>query len=305
MTMHSFIFQFSIRTSRTIAAGLAISSALMVNAGAAIDLSTVERATGPWEMALHDTERRCAMRLRADKAPGAGHVISMPAGCRRALPILMDVTAWSVSPDRTLEFDDKSGSSVLSFAANDRDSLSATGPEGETYELLAPGRKLYAQASPTTPAASGPAIRTLPQSPNPAGVPAGAAQPPQQAQQSTRQSAQAPLAAKPVSQAPGPTTAVKPFVGKASELSGRYMILRESGKDIGCMLTLNDQGRGPAGSQRAQLAPACRDNGIVVFDPQGWQLDRGRIALTARKGHKAHFERPLAFAKLSDRSASR
>jgi hypothetical protein len=69
----------------------------------------------------------------------------------------------------------------------------------------------------------------------------------------------------------------------AGEAAGRYAILRED-KDTGCMLTL-------MGGGRAQLAPACRDNGVVVFDPVRWSLDHGRLVLVARKGHKAHFER--------------
>ncbi|HEY8163224.1 MAG: AprI/Inh family metalloprotease inhibitor [Methylocystis sp.] len=69
----------------------------------------------------------------------------------------------------------------------------------------------------------------------------------------------------------------------ASDTAGRYGVLREN-KDTGCMLTLMAGGR-------AQLAPACRDNGIVVFDPVRWSIDRGRLVLVARKGHKAHFER--------------
>jgi hypothetical protein len=69
----------------------------------------------------------------------------------------------------------------------------------------------------------------------------------------------------------------------AGDVTGRYSILRED-KDTSCMLTL-------MGGGRAQLAPACRDNGIVVFDPVRWTVDRGRLVLVARKGHKAHFER--------------
>jgi hypothetical protein len=75
----------------------------------------------------------------------------------------------------------------------------------------------------------------------------------------------------------------------AGDVAGRYAVLRDD-KDTGCMLTLDSRVRGPGGF-KAQLAPACRDNGIVVFDPVGWTLDRGRLVLTARKGHKAHFER--------------
>lgn len=69
----------------------------------------------------------------------------------------------------------------------------------------------------------------------------------------------------------------------AGEIPGRYSILRDTNKDTGCMLTLHPGGR-------AQLAPACRDNGISVFDPVGWTYAGGRLVLRARKGHHANFE---------------
>jgi hypothetical protein len=76
---------------------------------------------------------------------------------------------------------------------------------------------------------------------------------------------------------------------RPSAVGGRYTILRAEDKDTGCMLTLDDRSKGRGGF-RAQLAPACRDNGLVVFDPIGWSVERGRLTLTARKGHKAHFD---------------
>ena len=66
--------------------------------------------------------------------------------------------------------------------------------------------------------------------------------------------------------------------------AGRYAPLREAGKDTGCMITLEASGR-------AQLAPACRDQGLVIFDPVNWRLEQGRLALTARKGHKVYFDK--------------
>jgi hypothetical protein len=75
------------------------------------------------------------------------------------------------------------------------------------------------------------------------------------------------------------------------ELAGRYVILREGGKDVGCLLTLEAGARGPQGSMKAQLAPACRDQGIVIFDPIGWRAERGQLILIARKGHSTRFER--------------
>ncbi len=74
-----------------------------------------------------------------------------------------------------------------------------------------------------------------------------------------------------------------------TETAGRYAILRADDKDTGCMLTLEQ--RPASGGFKAQLAPACRDNGLVVFDPVAWNLDHGRLSLIARKGHKAHFDR--------------
>jgi len=68
--------------------------------------------------------------------------------------------------------------------------------------------------------------------------------------------------------------------------AGHYSVLREGDKDSGCMLTLDDQHKG-SGPKKAFLAPGCRDQGIIIFDPIGWQILNGRLILTARKGHKA------------------
>jgi hypothetical protein len=73
------------------------------------------------------------------------------------------------------------------------------------------------------------------------------------------------------------------------DAAGRYSILRDGGKDTGCMLTLGKRGKGP-GREKASLAPGCRDQGIVIFDPAGWQIVNGRLVLTARKGHKTYLD---------------
>jgi hypothetical protein len=74
-----------------------------------------------------------------------------------------------------------------------------------------------------------------------------------------------------------------------SVLAGRYAILRAGGKDTGCMLTLDDQSKG-RGGYRASLSPACRDQGIVIFDPAFWQLVQGRLVLVAGKGQKTDLD---------------
>ena len=107
----------------------------------------------------------------------------------------------------------------------------------------------------------------------------------------------APIVDRPApTQAPAPAVAAQSAAAasapaRPNDVAGRYIILREGGKDVGCMLTLDDKARASNGDLKAQLAPACRDQGIVVFDPVAWRVERGRLVLTARKGHAATFDR--------------
>ena len=86
------------------------------------------------------------------------------------------------------------------------------------------------------------------------------------------------------------TTAPAASSVKSDEIAGRYSVLREGGKDTGCMITLDAKARGLKGGNKALLAPACRDQGIVIFDPVGWVVEKGRLKLTARKGHHTIFD---------------
>ncbi len=204
---------------------------------AAYDLSSVERATGVWELSRDDGARKCSIQLRAQTA-GVGNELGLPPPCRHGMPVLASVSSWKLSPSGGLDLLARSGAAVLSFAA-ERNGLAAKGPEGETYILMTANEATRGEAKPAAHAAA-----------------------------ASSQSA--------------------PAV-RSSEIPGRYAVLREGRKDTGCMLTLETSPRG-AGS-RAQLAPACRDNGILVFDPQSWSYLGGKLRLTARKGHSAAFER--------------
>lgn len=88
--------------------------------------------------------------------------------------------------------------------------------------------------------------------------------------------------------APGAKARPQPAVA-AADAGGRYSILRDGGKDTGCMLTLDAKGKGQA-TGKATLAPGCRDQGLVVFDPAAWEIARGQLVLIARKGHKTHLD---------------
>lgn len=185
------------------------------------------------------------MALRLETAGIGEHIITMPYGCRKAFPILVDVRGWGLGADGKVELLDVDGYALLRFAMDSTERLSARGPDDEAYHLNAV-RALTSAG--TVPGAS-------------------AAEPLE-------------LAAK----GPAPAATLR-----ASDMSGRYAVLREGGKDTGCMLTLDD--KTPArGGTKAFLAPACRDQGIVVFDPVGWRLAAGRLVLTARKGHSTQLD---------------
>ncbi|MBV8567584.1 MAG: AprI/Inh family metalloprotease inhibitor [Methylobacteriaceae bacterium] len=234
--------------------GLAAALTLLPAMGAALGASadaaaSVRSAAGQWDMSLNDTNRKCRVILRPDPADKS-YAIAMPAGCRRAMPILSSVLGWTADPD-ALKLTDESGNAVLQFtSATDASTLVATGPEGETYNLVA--------------AALGPRL----QSP-------------------TVKPVQVAQAAAPAAGAAAAPAATAP---SAVEVAGRYDILRAGPKDTGCMLTLDDKAKGPKGGKKAILAPACRDQGIVIFDPAGWRLEKGRLTLTAKKGHETHLD---------------
>ena len=257
------------RSSAVFAAACLIALSAPFAAAAAIDLPDAKAALGAWDMSLNDTNRKCRVILREDPA-GLAQTIAMPAGCRRAMPILMDVGGWTTAARDRLGMVDRAGKPVLAFApAADRDVLVATGPEGETYEL-APAVRVAQATGATNPAG----FQTL--TPPPTALKPPTAQPVQTAQ--PIQTAQSGAGAASVG------ASVRP-----GDIAGRYAVLRE-GKDTHCMVTLDDKARGLKGN-KAQLAPACRDQGVVIFDPAGWSLAVNRLVLTARKGHQTHFDR--------------
>src|SRR5581483_7750823 len=127
-------------------------------------------------LSLNETNRRCRVTLRTEAAAGA-YAIAMPAGCRRALPILSDVLGWSAATNE-LRLTGGGGNPVLQFtAADDPARLAAKGPEGEIYtlaaatsgpHLVAVDSNMMAQA---TPAATAPAGQAAQAAPGPQDVP--------------------------------------------------------------------------------------------------------------------------------------
>lgn len=73
-------------------------------------------------------------------------------------------------------------------------------------------------------------------------------------------------------------------------LAGRYQLLRANNADTGCVLLLDRAQPGPVSqSGRAMLEKGCADQGLLTFDPSGWIVERDRMFLYARKGHRFGF----------------
>ncbi len=200
-----------------------------------------------WTLSLDGGERECRLSLRP-AADGKAAPVAMPPGCHRAFPALNGVVAWSEVGDG-LHFDDARGEPLLAFDA-DGAGFRATSPQGERLVLKpadGKGRAALDKAAATAPAA----VELAQASARPAASPK--------------------------------KTAVAGQ--KPAEVAGRYAVLRDKTHDTGCMVTLDDKSSGPGRTLKARLAPACRDQGIVIFDPVGWDMVGGKLVLTARKGH--------------------
>ncbi len=202
---------------------------------------------GTWELAVDNRAEACRLLLRAQKSDKGDYFLGMPAACRHAMPWLAKVGRWGL-PDAThLTLDEPGGTAVLTLAAAG-DGFSAAGSRVFTLKRVGGAD---AEAAPLD-GPGGPAIVRV-----------------------------ARRKAEPDAEAAAPAVHVT-----AAEIAGRYAVMREK-HDTGCMLTLDDKTRGKAGGDRVQLAPGCRDQGIVIFDPVGWRLVKGELVLTARAGHTA------------------
>ena len=210
-------------------------------------------AASAWTLSLDGADKQCRLMLRP-AVGGKAAPVAMPMGCHRAFPALTGVVSWSEAGDG-LHLDDASGEPLLAFDA-DGSGFRTTSPQGEVL-LLKPadgkGRAALDAAASVAPAVA----------------------------------EAAPASAKPASASKKPAAAAGQ---KPAEVAGRYAVLRDKTHDTGCMVTLDDKSPGPGRTLKARLAPACRDQGIVIFDPVGWEMVGGKLVLTARKGHMTELE---------------
>ncbi len=228
---------------------------VILAAGLLLSVSPIRAAGGPpsvWDIMLDGGQRQCRLTLRGDN-DGKGASVAMPPGCHRAIPALSGVVFWSDTGDGKLQLNDAKGEPVLIFTAEGK-SYTTTSPQGELYRL-----------SPANAASSANLIKAA-------------------------ALATANVDVVEAVKKPAPLKKSAAASQKPEEVAGRYAVLRDKTHDTGCMVTLDDKSHGPENTLKARLAPACRDQGIVIFDPVGWQMVSGQLVLTARKGHKTELD---------------
>jgi hypothetical protein len=126
---------------------------------------------GAWTLEQVGAPRQCTVTLGAEAA-GQGRQIRFPATCRRALPILEGVTAWSLSPEGEVRLSDAGGKPVIRFGPAASTRRQGRGSDGRDYALDAAG---FARAAPRSPPSPAEAAATAAQRPtivDPARAPA-------------------------------------------------------------------------------------------------------------------------------------
>ncbi len=237
---------------------------------------------GVWDITRDQAPRRCRVMLNAEHSDKGDYFIAVPPACRHAMPLFAKAGRWSLSDPTHLALTTPSGDPVLELAA-DGAGFSGPGPDGNTYHFnpvpTAERRATGYGAATDLGGAGPPTIIEL------------ATSKPMERLAETARPSDTPTAGQRTADARrAEATERHPATDRPSDLAGRYAVLRDKTHDTGCMLTLDDKTR-VKGGDRAALAPACRDQGIVVFDPAAWQLVRGRLVLIAKAGHTTHLDK--------------
>ncbi|MCC0804871.1 hypothetical protein FPV16_01315 [Methylobacterium sp. W2] len=220
----------------------------------------MEGVPGTWDLSRDGSTRRCVMTLASQSFEG-GRRLSFPAGCRRALPILNEVTAW-LFVDGVVRLVDKNVRPVLIFKArDDRRSLMAKTEAGEVYSLVP--LQIVAMAPPPAPAPDGGAGFKLERD-----DPTGAG-----GQNTGAQNGGA----------TGTGTTGTGTTGTGERPTpGTYALDRYREQDV-CRLELKPAEGG--GTAPVRVLDGCRDSGLTTFDPAAWLGAPGRLTLVARRGH--------------------
>lgn len=90
---------------------------------------------GAWDLEAVDQPRRCTIILGAETT-ASGRRVRFPATCRRAIPILADVSTWTVTAKGLPVLADAQGKAILGFdGAGPTVALQAKAGDGKDYRL--------------------------------------------------------------------------------------------------------------------------------------------------------------------------
>lgn len=112
---------------------------------------------GGWELLTDGGRRKCRLTLRAIDAPG-GKVVGFPFNCRRSLPVLAKVAAWSVGPDGLIRLNDARGAVVIAFEEASEPFRLKGRADDVDYQLDSLGRARRFVEAPPRPATPRPAF---------------------------------------------------------------------------------------------------------------------------------------------------
>lgn len=99
----------------------------------------VVQLAGAWDLTSQGGARKCRLTLRTNEAKG-GRALGFPATCRRPLPVLGKVTAWTVSDDGFIRLVDGDGKPVLSFEDDAPALKLKASADGADYQMDSLGR---------------------------------------------------------------------------------------------------------------------------------------------------------------------
>ncbi|WP_376985307.1 AprI/Inh family metalloprotease inhibitor [Bosea sp. R86505] len=94
----------------------------------------VAQLLGAWDLEQTGAPRRCTVTLGVEETAG-GRQLRFPATCRRALPLLADVTSWSLGPDGAPRLNGADGKAVLAFGQQVPTGFSGRARDGRDYAL--------------------------------------------------------------------------------------------------------------------------------------------------------------------------
>lgn len=253
-----------VRTSRLVPLALLVAIAGSAEASGGVDLSRA--LAGAWELANPKASRSCRLTLGAEVVPG-GRQVGAPPACRIAVPLLVQVSAWTVNDDKSISLVDGAGKSVIDFRTSGGPGHFAAKAGTETYMLTPLVGPRDSDRTGSIAAALSSKEPSAP-APSPAGQRLAAGTAPA-----------ATLVAAP---------AAEPAPLRPDTLVGLYGVAREKNKPI-CSLDLAATPVKKGGVFVAKLSGGCIDPGLKVFDPVAWRVDKGHLVLQARKGHEQSF----------------